>query len=160
MRENALNTKIIKLLMEGPTAHLRTITPCYLLMLLLKSGPVAMVLSIGVANLMSEATALLMRESMVNVRVLIISKPFVVPRLQKSRQCPALSRRSSLSHWWGGHPQGATMAMAKEVSSFQRRGRRRRSCQSRKHMKWCSRTQSHQQQQLHLVVERERMVKY
>ena len=98
MRENASNTKIIKLLMEGPTAHLHTITPCYLLMLLLNTGPVAMVLSIGVANLMSEATALLMRESMVNVRVLIISKPFVVPRLQKSRQCPALSRRSSLSH--------------------------------------------------------------
>ena len=36
---------------------------------------------ISVANLMSEATVPHMGKSVINVRVLIISKPFVIPRL-------------------------------------------------------------------------------
>ena len=82
MRETALNTKIIKLLTEEPTACLLTITPCYLLMQLLKVGPVARVHAIGVAKFMGKTTALCMGESVANARVLTISKPFVVPRLQ------------------------------------------------------------------------------
>ena len=108
MRETALNTKIIKLLIEEQTAGLLTITPCYLLMQLLNIGPVAMFLAISVANLMSEATALLMGESVVNVRVLIISKMFVVRRLQQPRQHPAPSRGSRLSHHRGGLPKQKT----------------------------------------------------
>ena len=131
--------------------------PCYLLMQLLNIGPVAVVLAIGVANLTKEATVLLMGESMVNVRVLIISKPFVIPRLQQPRQHPALSRRNSLSCCQRGHPQGATVAMAKEAGSFQRRRRCPRSCQSRKHTRLHSKPRSHQKWQLHLV---ERKVKY
>ena len=42
----------------------------------------------NVANLMSEATAPCMGRSVINARVLIISKPFVIPRLQP-RQCRA-----------------------------------------------------------------------
>ena len=57
MRETALNTKTIKLLMDEPTVYLLTITPCYLLMPSINIGPVAGMSAIGVANLMSEATA-------------------------------------------------------------------------------------------------------
>ena len=63
--------------------HLLTITPCYMLMPLLKVGPVDRIHAIGVANLTSKATALLMGRSVVNVRVLIISKPFGIQRLQQ-----------------------------------------------------------------------------
>ena len=51
--------------------------------------------AISVANLMSEATALHMGRPVINVRVLIISKPFVIPRLQQPRQCPALTEARS-----------------------------------------------------------------
>ena len=112
---------------------LLTTTPCYLLMQLLNIGPVAMVLAISVANLMSEATVLLMGKSVVNVKVLITSKPFVILRLQQPRQCPALTRGSRLNHHQGGHSWGATVAMAMVAGSFQRRRRCPRSCQSRKH---------------------------
>ena len=98
MRETASNTKIIKLLMEEPTVHLLTTTPCYLLMQLLNVSLVAMVLAIGVENLMSEATALHMGKSVVNVKVLITSKPFVIQRLQQPRQHPALTKGSRLNH--------------------------------------------------------------
>ena len=142
MRETALNTKTIKLLTEEQTVCLLTINPCYLLMLLLKEGPVVGIHAIGVANLMSEATAPHMGKCVINIRVLIISKPFVIPRLQQPRQCPALTGRSSLSCRPGGHPQAATVAMAEEEAGSSRRRRRRpRSCQSRKHMRLHLRTQ-------------------
>ena len=112
---------------------LLTTTPCYLLMQLLNIGPVAMVLAISVANLMSEATVLLMGKSVVNVKVLITSKPFVILRLQQPRQSPALTRGSRLNHHQGGHSWGVTVAMAMVAGSFQRRRRCPRSCQSRKH---------------------------
>ena len=57
MRETSLSTKTIKLLTEEQTARLLIITPCYLLMLVLNRGPVVRIHAIGVANLMSEATA-------------------------------------------------------------------------------------------------------
>ena len=57
MRETASNTKTIKLLMEERAARLLRITPCYLLMPLLKGGPLVGIHAISVANLMSEATA-------------------------------------------------------------------------------------------------------
>ena len=50
---------------------------------LTKGGPVARIHVIGVANLMSEATVPHMGKPVINVRVLIISKPFVIPRLQQ-----------------------------------------------------------------------------
>ena len=115
--------------------------------------------AIGVANLMSEATALHMGRPVINVRELIISKPFVVPRLHQPRQHPALTKARSHSRR-REHLLGATEAMAKEVAGNNiRREERPRSHQSRKHMRLHSKTQSHQERQLHLV-ERERMVKY
>ena len=45
-----------------------------------------MYLAISVANLMSKATALLMGKSVVNVMVIITSKPFAILRLQQSSQ--------------------------------------------------------------------------
>ena len=85
MRETASNTKTIKLLTEETTVCLPTITPCYLLMPLINIGPVVGMLAISVANLMSEATALRMGRPVTNVRVLIISKPFVIQRLQEGK---------------------------------------------------------------------------
>ena len=51
----------------------------------------------NVANLMSEATAPHMGKLVTSARVLIISKPFVVPRLQP-RQCRALTKARSQLH--------------------------------------------------------------
>ena len=113
--------------------------------------------AIGVANLMSEAIAPHMERRVINVRVLIISKPFVIPRLQQPRQCPALT--ATRSHR-GEHLLGATEAMTKVVANINTRRRERlRSHQSRKHKRLCLKTRSHQERHLHLV-ERERMVKY
>ena len=89
-------------------------------MQLLNVGPVAVVLAIGLANLMSEVTVPLMGKSVVNVKVLISSKSFVIPRLQQPRQCPACTRGSRLNHCRGGHPWGVTVAMAMEAGSLQR----------------------------------------
>ena len=92
--------------------------------------------AIAVANLMSEATALHMGRPVINARVLIISKPFVVPRLQQPRQCPAISEARSHSHHRDMVLLGATMGvMAKEVANVNRRRRLQRSHQSREHMK-------------------------
>ena len=62
---------------------------CYLLMYCLKDGPVAAVIMANVvanvanvANLMSEATVLRKGKCAISVRALIISKPFVILRLQ------------------------------------------------------------------------------
>ena len=66
--------------------RLPTTIYCYLLMYCLKDGPVAAVIMANVvanvANLMSEATVLRMGKCAISVRALIISKPFVVLRLQ------------------------------------------------------------------------------
>ena len=92
--------------------------------------------AITVANLMSEATALCMGRPVINARVLIISKPFVILRLWQPRQCPALSEARSHSHHRDIALLGATMGvMAKEVANVNRRRRRQRSHQSREHMK-------------------------
>ena len=81
-----LSTKTIKLPTGEQTVHLPTIIHCYLLTHCLKDGPVAMVVMANVvanvANLMSEATAPCMGKLATSARVLIISKLFVVPRLQ------------------------------------------------------------------------------
>ena len=107
MREIALNTKTIRLLMEEPTVHLFTTAPCYLLMPLPNVGQVAVVPAIYVAKLMSKATALLMGKSVASAKVLIISKLFVILKAQpRERQAP--SRRSSFSTSnREGHPWGA-----------------------------------------------------
>ena len=84
-----LSTKTIKLPTEEQTVRLPTIIHCYLLMHCLKDGPVAAVIMANVvanvANLMSEATAPRMGKLATSARVLIISKLFVVPRLQPRR---------------------------------------------------------------------------
>ena len=116
--------------------HLPIIIHCYLLTHCLKDGPVATVIMANVvanvANLMSEATAPRIGKLAINARVLIISKPFVVPRLQP-RQHRALTEARSHSctdtvTW------GATVAKANEVATVNtRRRRHQRSCRSRKH---------------------------
>ena len=86
-----------------------------------------------VANLMSEATAPHMGKLATSARGLIISKPFVIPRLQPRRR-RALTEARSHSHR-DMVPRGATAAKAKEVATVNtRRKRRHRSCRSRKHM--------------------------
>ena len=101
--------------------------------------------AIVVANLMSEATAPHMGRPVINAKVLIISKPFVIPRLQQPRRCLAHSEARSHSHHRDMHLLGATMAMAKEVANDNiRRKGCRSSHQSRKHMKLHSRTWSYQ----------------
>ena len=81
-----LSTKTIKLPTGEQTVRLPTIIHCYLLTHCLKDGPVAAVtmanVVANVANLMSEATVPCMGKLAISVRVLIISKQFVVPRLQ------------------------------------------------------------------------------
>ena len=76
----------------------------------------------NVTNLMSEATAPCMGKLATSARVLIISKPFVVPRLQP-RWCRALTEARSHSHR-DMVPGGATMAKAKEVATINTRRRR------------------------------------
>ena len=88
---------------------------------------------VNVANLMSEGTALRMGRPAIDAKASIISKLFVIPRLQPRRR-RALTEARSHSHR-DMVPQGATMARAKEVATINtRRRRRQRSHQSRKHM--------------------------
>ena len=84
-----LSTKTIKLPMEEQTARLLTITPCYLPMHCLNVGPVAGMLAIDVANLMTEAIAPRMGKPVINVRVLIISKPFVCSKVTAAKTAPS-----------------------------------------------------------------------
>ena len=87
----------------------------------------------NVANLMSEATAPRMGKLATSARVLIISKLFVIPRLQP-RQRRALIEARSHSRT-DTVPRGATVAKAKEVATANTRKRRpQRSHQSRKRM--------------------------
>ena len=112
---------------------------------LTKRRPVAGMHAIVVANLMSEATAPHMGRPVINARVLIISKPFFIPRLQQPRQHRAHTGARSHSHYRDMHLLGATVAMAKEVANINiRRRRYQRSHQSRKHMKLHSKTWSYQ----------------
>ena len=132
-----LSTKTIKPPMGEQTVRLPTIIHCYLLMHCLKDGPVATVIMANivanVANLMSEATALRMGKLVTSERVLIISKLFVIPRLQPRRR-RALTEARSHSHT-DTVPRGATVAKTKEVATINTRRRRpQRSRQSRKHM--------------------------
>ena len=96
-----LSTKTIKLPMGEQTVHLPTIIHCYLLMHCLKDSPVAAVIMANivanVANLMSKETAPRMGKLATSVRVLIISKLFVIPRLQP-RQDRALIEARSHTH--------------------------------------------------------------
>ena len=131
------STKTIKLPTGEQTVCLPTIIHCYLLMHCLKDGPVATVIMANivanVANLMSEATAPCMGKFATSARVLIISKPFVVPRLQPRRRRALTEARSHSCT--DTVPRGATVAKAKEVATVNTRRRRpQRSRRSRKHM--------------------------
>ena len=130
------STKTIKPPMGEQTVCLPTTTHCYLLTHCLKDGPVAVVIMANVvanvANLMSKATAPCMGKLVTSARVLIISKLFVVPRLQP-RQHRALTEARSHSRR-DMVPWGATVAKAKEVATINTRKRRPRSRRSRKHM--------------------------
>ena len=132
-----LSTKTIKLPIGEQTVRLPTTTHCYPLMHCLKDGPVAAVIMANVvanvANLMSEATAPHMGKLATSARVLIISKLFVVPRLQPRRDRALTEARSHTRR--DIVPWGATMARANEVATVNTRRRRpQRSCQSKRHM--------------------------
>ena len=79
--------------------------------------------TIAMANLMSEAIAMRMGRPMINAKVLIISKLFVIPRLQQPRQGRVHTRARSHS-CRDMRPLGATVAMAKEVANVNIRRRR------------------------------------
>ena len=134
MSVTSSSTKTIKLPTGEQPVRLPTTTHCYLLMHCLKDGPVAAVIMANVvANLMSEATAPHMGKLATSVRVLIISKPFVVPRLQPRQDRALTEARSHIRR--DMVPRGATMARAKEVATISiRRRRPQRSHRSRKHM--------------------------
>ena len=132
-----LSTKTIKLPMGEQTVQLPTIIHCYLLTHCLKDGPVAALtmanVVANVANLMSEATAPHMVKLVTSARVLIISKLFVIPRLQPRRQRALTEARSHTRR--DMVPWGATVAKTKEVATVNiRRRRPQRSHQSRKRM--------------------------
>ena len=96
-----LSTKTIKLPTGEQTVCLPTIIHCYLLTHYLKDSPVAVVTTANVvanvANLMSKTTAPHMGKLATSARVLIISKLFVIPRLQPRRHRALTKARS--------HPQ-------------------------------------------------------
>ena len=132
-----LSKKTIKLPTGEQTVHLPTIIHCYLLTHCLKDGPVATVIMANivanVANLMSEATAPRMGKLATNARVLIISKLFVVPRLQPRWHRALTEARSHTRR--DMVPRGATAARAKEVATVNTRRRRpQRSRRSKKPM--------------------------
>ena len=111
-----LSTKTIKPATGEQTVRLPTIIHCYLLMHCLKDGPVAAVIMANVvanvANLMSEATALRMGKLATSARVLIISKLFVIPRLQPRlhralTEARSHSRRDMVP--WGATVAGGTI---------------------------------------------------
>ena len=131
------STKTIKPPMGEQTVCLPTIIHCYLLMHCLKDSPVAAVIRANVvanvANLTSEATAPCMGKLATSARVLIISKLFVIPRLQPRRHRAPTEARSN-SHR-DMVPRGATVTKAKEVATVNTRRRRYpRSRRSRKHI--------------------------
>ena len=133
-----LSTKTIKPPMGEQTVRLPIINHCYLLMHCLKDSPVAEVIMANVvanvANLMSEATAPHRGKLAISARVLIISKLFVVPRLQpRWRRALTEARSHSCTDTV---PWGATVAKAKEVATVNTRRRRpQRSHRSRKRIR-------------------------
>ena len=131
------STRTIKLPTGEQTVRIPTIIHCYLLTHCLKDSPVAAVIMANVvanvANLMSGATALRMGKLAIGAKASIISKPFVIPRLQP-RQPRALTEARSHSRL-DVAPRGATMARAKEVATANTRRRRpQRSRRSRMRM--------------------------
>ena len=119
------------------TVRLPTIIHCYLLTHCLKDGPVAAVIMANVvanvASLMSGATVPRMGKLAIGAKASIISKLFVVPRLQPRRH-RALTEARSHSRL-DVVPRGATMARAKEVATVNTRRRRpQRSRRSRMRM--------------------------
>ena len=117
--------------------YLPTIIHCYLLTHCLEDGPVAAVIMANVvanvASLMNGATVPRMGKLATGARVLIISKQFVVQRLQPRRH-RALTEARSHTHR-NMVPLGATVAKAKEVATVNNRRRRhQRSHRSRKRM--------------------------
>ena len=116
-----LSTKTIKLPTGEQTVRLPTTTHCYLLTHCLKDGPVAAVIMANVvanvANLISEATALHMGKLATSARVLIISKLFVIPRLQPRRHRALTEARSHTCR--DMVPQGATAARGKGGGNHQ-----------------------------------------
>ena len=132
-----LSTKTIKLPTGEQTVHLPTIIHCYLLTHCLKDGPVATVIMANVvanvASLMNGATVPRMGKLATGARVLIISKQFVVQRLQPRRHRALTEARSHSCR--DMVPWGAIVAKAKEVATVNiRRRRHQRSRQSRKRM--------------------------
>ena len=132
-----LSTKTIKLSTGEQTVRLPTTIHCYLLTHCLKDGPVAAVIMANivanVASLTNGATVPHMGKLAISVRALIISKQFVVPRLQPRRR-RALTEARSHSRT-DTVPWGATMARAKEVTTVNTRRRRpQRSRRSRERM--------------------------
>ena len=130
---------------QGPSSFPRgskqsafpTIIHCYLFTHCLKDGPVAAVIMANVvanvASLMSGVTVLRMGKLAIGAKASIISKLFVVPRLQP-RQHRALTEARSHSRV-DVVPRGATMARAKEVATVNTRRRRpQRSRRSRMRM--------------------------
>ena len=119
------------------TVRLPTIIHCYLLTHCLKDSPVAAVIMANVvanvANLMSEATVPRMGKLVISARVLIISKLFVIPRLQPRQHRTLTEARSHTRR--DMVQRGATAAKAKEVATINNRRRRpQRSRRSRKRM--------------------------
>ena len=137
MSVTSLSTKTIKLPTGEQTVCLPTKIHCYLLTHCLKDGPVAVVIMANVvanvANLMSGATVLHMGKLAIGAKASIISKPFVIPRLQP-RWPRALTEARNHSRP-DVVPRGATVARAKEVATVNtRRSRPQRSHRSRMRM--------------------------
>ena len=86
----------------------------------------------NVANLMSGATVLRMGKLVIGAKASIISKLFVVPRLQPRRRRALTEARSHSRP--DVVPRGATTARPKEVANNIRRRRRQRSRRSRMRM--------------------------
>ena len=115
------STKTIKLPTGEQTVHLPTIIHCYPLMHCLKDDPVAVVIMANVvanvASLMNRATVPHMGKLAISVRALIISKQFVIPRLQP-RWRRALTEARSHSRT-DTVLRGATMARGKGGGNHQ-----------------------------------------
>ena len=137
MSVTSLSTKTIKLPTGEQTARLPTITHCYLLTHCPKDGPVAAVIMANVvanvASPMSGATVPRMAKLAIGAKASITSKLSVIQRLQPRQD---RARTEARSHsCLDVVPRGATMAMAKEVATFNtRRRRRQRSRRSRMRM--------------------------
>ena len=130
------STRTIKLPTGEQTVCLPTMIHCYLLTHCLKDGPVAAIIMANVvanvASLMSGATVQRMGKLGIGAKASIISKPFVVPRLQPRRPRALTEARSHSC--LDVVPRGATMARAKEVATVNTRRRPQRSRRSRMRM--------------------------